>query len=193
MDHARRHAAGLLAALLPVPVLVTAMAGAEPQVTKAEPIQQSASGAAIVPMPLLVEAVSGWVAADLGLPMPDTPPSIVFVDPEAMAAVRRDQQGWDGGRAQSTGGPVAFYNLRTGAIHLPADWTGASPVELSILVHEIVHHFQATSGQRFACPAEREGDAFDSQERWLARFGETLEGAFGIEPLARLVLTRCMF
>jgi hypothetical protein len=191
MNRVRRRKSGRLTLLLSVPVLISTVALAEPHLERGDLPNPAAE--AVVPMPLLVEALSGWVAADLGLPLPQTPPVVAYVDAADMKAVRSDQQGRDGGAAEAGAGLVAFYNLRTGTIHLPADWTGGSAGELSILVHELVHHFQRESGQSFACPAEREADAFGSQERWLARFGETLEEAFGIEPLARLVMTRCMF
>jgi hypothetical protein len=62
-----------------------------------------------------------------------------------------------------------------------------------MLVHEMVHHFQAAAGQRFACPAEREKAAFAVQERWLARSGQTLESAFRIDRMYLLVATTCTY
>ena len=55
------------------------------------------------------------------------------------------------------------------------------PAELSVLVHEMVHHLQAASDMRFACPAEREVLAYRAQGAWLGLFGESLESAFGID------------
>ena len=72
-------------------------------------------------------------------------------------------------------------------------WTGGTPTELSILVHELVHHLKNVSRQRFACPAAREKQAYATQARWLGMFGEDLESAFGINDLALLVTTSCMF
>jgi hypothetical protein len=86
---------------------------------------------------------------------------------------------------------LAFYDARHGVIHLPAGWTGATPAEQSILVHEMVHHFQAKTGQRFACPEEREKAAFAAQARWLERSGLTLEGAFRINRMFRVMVTNC--
>jgi hypothetical protein len=57
-----------------------------------------------------------------------------------------------------------------------------------VLVHELVHHLQETSGRLPAYPAERERDACALQERWLRRFGGSLERDFGITPM--LVLAR---
>ena len=62
---------------------------------------------------------------------------------------------------------------------------------VSVLVHELVHHLQEASGQRPACPAERERDAYALQERWLRRFGGSLERDFGIAPIFVLVAGVC--
>jgi hypothetical protein len=69
---------------------------------------------------------------------------------------------------------VAFYDTPGHAIHLPSGWSGATPGELSVLVHELVNHAQAEAGRRIACPAERERQAYDAQARGLALFGSDL-------------------
>ncbi len=63
--------------------------------------------------------------------------------------------------------------------------------EASVLVHELVHHMQALSGRRFACPAAAEKEAYEVQEAWLAQSGESLESAFGIDRMTRFILTNC--
>jgi hypothetical protein len=60
-----------------------------------------------------------------------------------------------------------------------------------VLIHEMVHHAQAEAGRRFACPAERERQAYDAQARWLAIFGSDISREFGIEKLFLLVATTC--
>jgi hypothetical protein len=79
-----------------------------------------------------------------------------------------------------------------GRIHLAAGWTGQTPEEVSLLVHEMVHHFQSRGGARFACRAEREREAYAVQDRWLGLFGSSLATSFGLEPLFLLVATTCM-
>jgi hypothetical protein len=88
---------------------------------------------------------------------------------------------------------VALYHDASETIYLPESWSGRTPAELSILVHELVHHAQNLAGQRFACPEEREKLAFEAQQRWLRPFGETLQSAYGIDPLTLLVRTSCFF
>lgn len=88
---------------------------------------------------------------------------------------------------------VAIYDVSTRTIHLPPDWTGATPAELSILVHEMVHHMQAAAGLRFACPAARERQAYAAQERWLDLFDQTLEETFQTNRLFVKLATTCSF
>jgi len=144
----------------------------------------------------LVAAVTGWAAADMGLPVPVELPRLVFVEPTAMLAELNAQRRGQEDGFDASASPVealAFYNSRTRTLSLPAGWTGGSPAELSILVHELVHHLQTLFHQGFACPADREKQAYATQERWLGMFGEDLESAFGIDRLTLLVTTSCMF
>jgi hypothetical protein len=132
----------------------------------------------------LVAAVAAFVAVTLGVPLPALP-EIAYATPERIHELRH-------GTAEPAAlDVVAIYDDEARTIRLPEGWTGGSPAEMSVLVHEMVHHAQNLSGRRFACPGEREAEAYMIQERWLALFGETLEGAFGIDPMTRLVLTRC--
>jgi hypothetical protein len=59
-----------------------------------------------------------------------------------------------------------------GVIVLDSDsFTTADPVELSYLVHELVHHAQFLSGAQVACAAEREAQAYRLQDQWLVEQG----------------------
>jgi hypothetical protein len=83
--------------------------------------------------------------------------------------------------------------LKTQTIYLPQGWTGATPAERSVLVHEMVHHMQQQAGLKFDCPQERERLAYQAQQRWLGEAGLTLASEFGIDPFTILVRTSCMF
>lgn len=50
---------------------------------------------------------------------------------------------------------------------------------------------QAQASQRFACPVERDRQAYDAQRRWLALLGSDLSREFGIDRLSLLVATTC--
>jgi len=60
---------------------------------------------------------------------------------------------------------VAVYNDDAQTIYLAKGWTGATPAELSILVHEMVHHLQHVAGMRFACAEAREKLAYEAQQK----------------------------
>ena len=140
-----------------------------------------------LPIADLTAAVAAWVADELGAPAPAALPRIEFADAERM---RRLRYGAEGGAAPTLS-VVALYDDAAGTIFLPQGWTGSTPAEMSILVHEMVHHLQNTSGRVFDCPGAREAEAFDLQERWLALAGQTLTEAFEMNRLALFVLTRC--
>ncbi|HUG61279.1 MAG TPA: DUF6647 family protein, partial [Methylomirabilota bacterium] len=75
----------------------------------------------------------------------------------------------------------------------PEGWTGTSPAEVSVLVHELVHHLQNVGGVAYDCPEAREKPAYQAQARWLELFGGSLEEAFQVDPMTILVRTNCMF
>jgi len=88
---------------------------------------------------------------------------------------------------------VAVYSYATQTIYLPEGWTGTSPAELSVLVHELVHHVQNVAGLKYACAQEREKLAYEAQERWLGLFGHSLERDFELDGFSLLVKTRCFY
>lgn len=140
-----------------------------------------------VPIEALVLAVAAWTSGQTGLPLPGHMPGIAFTDANGMADRVL-------GTARSAGEHaeiVAFYDTGRGVIHLREDWSGGTPAEISVLVHEMVHHLQASSGAVGACPAEVEKTAYDTQEAWLAVFGSDLQSAVGIDPLYRILAALC--
>jgi len=88
---------------------------------------------------------------------------------------------------------VAVYIDVMETIFLPEGWTGNTPAELSVLVHEMVHHLQNLARQRFECPQAREALAYAAQERWLGLFGRNLLEDFEIDRTTLLISTRCSF
>lgn len=71
-------------------------------------------------------------------------------------------------------------------------WTGKSPADVSVLVHEMVHHVQNVAGLKYACPEEREKPAYDAQNQWLALFGRKVTEEFELDPMTLLVRTNCL-
>lgn len=155
-------------------------------------------------MQALIMAIMLWISADLGLPSIAQLPGVEFVPRAEIAerrlsritAVRPDRTAADRRRSTLFGASHdvhAFYDDGTKTIVLPEDWMTESPVDVSILVHELVHHMQNLGGIKYECAAAREKLAYRAQSRWLELFGKTLEGEFEIDPMTVLVRTNCMF
>jgi hypothetical protein len=143
-----------------------------------------------VPLETLAAALTVWAADALGVPPPASPPAIAFTDRRRMARMLRPDAA-PASAAAAADDVEALYDPAARVVHLPPDWRGASAAEVSVLVHELVHHLQTVSGQRFACPQERERDAYALQARWLERFGGSLERDLDLAPIYVLVASHC--
>lgn len=139
----------------------------------------------------LLEALAIWVGAKLRQPVPAALPRLVFKPNSQVAALRLKQYASE--LVQQRGRPsiISIYDAREKIIYLEEAWSGATAADLSVLVHELVHHFQEAQQTKFECDAAREAKAFELQEKWLRLFGESLEEAFQIDPFTLLVRTSC--
>jgi hypothetical protein len=148
-------------------------------------------------MNALLTAVALWLAANFDLPATSEHPHVEFVPPATISALR--YQDIPGGQPSSPAEKasqrdvVAVYDDATSTIYLPEGWSGSTPAELSVLVHELVHHLQNRGQLKFECPRQREKLAYEAQERWLKLFGRDLERDFEIDPFTRLAITSCYF
>lgn len=149
-------------------------------------IAGSATGATPRDAPSLLGTVMLWLVTNFDLAASAEPPALVTVPDAELVAMR-----YGIGTAVRSSEVVAVYDDPGRTIYLSDSWTGSTPAELSVLVHEMVHHLQSVSDVRFACPAEREVIAYRAQEAWLGLFGESLESAFGIDAATLLVGTVC--
>lgn len=136
--------------------------------------------------PPLLDTVMLWLVANYDLAAAAQVPALVGV-PDAELIAKR----YGPAATVRPGEVVAIYDDDGRTIYLSESWTGGTPAELSVLVHEMVHHLQSTADMRFACPAEREVLAYRAQDAWLGLFGESLESAFGIDAATLLVSTVC--
>jgi len=146
-------------------------------------------------------AMETWVSRQLDLPAIHEHPTIGFASPAKIASLRFTGLLSDPGaqlapndRASSAQqDTIAIYYDAARTIYLPEGWTGGTPAELSVLVHEVVHHFQNVLSLKYECPQEREKLAYIAQDRWLALFGHSLEGDFHMDAFSLLVKTRCFW
>ena len=145
----------------------------------------------IEPGTRLQDALAIWVGAKLGLPVPDTLPRVAFAPVGRMATLRFKQSASELIRQQDPSNIVSVYDSNEQVIYLPDSWSGATAADLSVLVHELVHHFQELHRTRFECDAQREAKAFELQENWLRIFGTSLEEEFQLDPFTLLIRTSC--
>ncbi len=138
-------------------------------------------------MKILLTVIMTWLSANFDLPARAGLPDVSFVTQQEMVEMRQDAAG-----SANALGLVAVYDDGTGTVLLPVGWNGASPAEISILVHELVHHLQNVAGLKYACSAAREELAYAAQDKWLGLFGQSLLEAFGIDRLTLKVRTACM-
>jgi hypothetical protein len=152
-------------------------------------------------MDALLIAIVVWLSANYDLPAIFDLPRIERAPSTEMAALRNrglpaSHRGGSAIQDQESSyekmrDVVAVYNDRTRTIYLSDKWSGRTPSELSILVHEMVHHLQNATGIKYECPAEREKLAYEAQDKWLSQFGRNLESEFQINGLALLISTSC--
>lgn len=145
----------------------------------------------------LLTAIVLWLSTNFGLPAIYEHPTVEFVPTARIIALRYGEtanaqfekaiESPKPGERQA----VSVYDDATRTIFLPEGWTGYTAGELSILVHETVHHLQNLGGLSFECPREREQLAYRAQEQWLGLFGSDLAREFEIDPFTLLVSTRC--
>jgi hypothetical protein len=155
-------------------------------------------------MQALLTVIVTWLSINFGLPAVYEYPRVELASPAQMAAVRYsrlaavrpDRVAAERGQlapAEVGENVFAIYDDATRTIYLHQNWTGATPADSSLLVHEMVHHLQNIAGTKFACAGEREKDAYRAQRTWLELFGRTLEHEFELDPMTILVRTDCRF
>ena len=146
----------------------------------------------------LFDEVIAWISANFDLPAKSDPPQIRFATQTEMMRIRiADRMRWHGffqeePAAENERNVVAIYDTSSRTIYLPENWRGESPADQSILVHEMVHHLQNLAGVKFECPAAREKTAYLAQDKWLARFGKSLENDFDVDMFTVVTSSACM-
>lgn len=145
-------------------------------------------------METLLTGIVTWLSIGFGLPATYAHPRVELVAPEKMNAIqiRARMPAHAQGRSAAQRNVVALYDDESRTLYLPEGWTGKTPAEVSILVHEMVHHLQNLGGLKFDCPQARERLAYAAQDQWLARSGQNLMDEFELDALTVLLRTKCM-
>ena len=146
----------------------------------------------------LLAAIETWLSIEFDLPVAGHHPRIELVPPAEIAALRYGRRFPNAGTDRVSSGHsasdvVAVYSDSARTIYLAEEWTGGTPAELSVLVHEMVHHLQSVAGLKYECPQAREKLAYQAQERWLALFGRDLAQDFELDGFSLLAKTKCFY
>ena len=154
-------------------------------------------------METLLTAIVTWLSMSFGLPADYDHPRVELVSPATMNAVQFRGRVPLRSPGVSRAGPQpehqasqrdveALYDDDSRTIYLPERWTGKTPAEISVLVHEMVHHLQNVAGLKYDCPEAREKLAYAAQDQWLAGSGRNLIDEFELDALTVLLRTKCM-
>jgi hypothetical protein len=155
-------------------------------------------------MEALLTTIVLWISANFDLPAEYDHPKIEIVQTTEIAALRYrafapEKQPEILALGRNTTAPdrstdvVAVYDGTRKTIFLPMGWTGGTPSELSVLVHEVVHHLQSAANFTYECPAAREELAYAAQEKWLGLFGRSLSSEFDIDAFTLKIKTVCAY
>ena len=160
--------------------------------------RRDATPRAMQPPQALLRAIVTWLANNFDLPKHHAYPAIRF-EPARKIAVFR-YTGVVSDRPEDTAmvppgqrETVASYDPLTGTIILPEGWTGNTPADLSMLVHEMVHHLQHAARMKYECVPASEELAYAAQDKWLGLFGHDLATDFGLDGFTLLVTIRCIY
>jgi hypothetical protein len=152
--------------------------------------------------PASLDEIAKWLSVNFELPYSRESPRLERVSQLRLHQLR--SRAFSPLQSQAIGGEhstpppqaqrevVALYDDANRTIYLPESWTGASIVEQSVLVHEMVHHLQNLAGLKFACAGEREKPAYLAQDQWLRSYGRELEKEFDVDLFTVLALSACM-
>jgi hypothetical protein len=188
---------------IPLQAEVAALAGSETKFADHGLLMSAVHAEADLPAiaPAALKEIVTWLSQNFGLPASNQMPKIEFMAPAGIAALYfRGLSGEQrtmaiNSRAMPDGGSeiIAVYESALETIYLPEGWRGTTPAEMSLLVHELVHHLQNRAQLKFACPQEREKIAYAAQARWLERFDRSFFSEFETDPMTLLVRTNCGF
>lgn len=153
-------------------------------------------------MQTLLTTIVTWLSISMALPAIYDPPRVEWVPPAEMDTAHLGTHA-SGQLPDSTAEiPIsrrnpavaveALYDDASRTLYLSESWRGVTPAEVSVLVHEMVHHLQNLAGLKYECPQARGKAAYEAQDKWLALFGSSLMDEFKLDRMTLLVRTKCM-
>lgn len=114
----------------------------------------------------LVDRLDTWLDLHVEFPRRDPPPGIRWISPQAAAKI-------SGAPHRGYGPTRALYDPEAAMVYLVEPWSAADPQDVSVLLHELVHHRQV--GRPYACRGAQELPAYRAQAAWLTERGLELD------------------
>lgn len=138
-------------------------------------------------MEKLMLGLMAFAAAHTGLPMADELPDVVQKPPERLWGIFMPDAEYDPeGRSVS-----GLYDHRSGTIYLPDQWAADDVRDVSILLHELVHHLQHEAGVTYQCRGAMEAPAYAAQFAFIEAAGKDPFELLEMNGLFLLMVTTC--
>lgn len=117
-------------------------------------------------LPDLIAQLESWLDVHTDLPRRTAPPRVQLTDHATAYGMAHDHAHSASAEPNLRG----LYDPEAETIWLVRPWDARNPFDVSTLLHELVHHRQATAGHWY-CPAAQELPAYRIQQRWLNALG----------------------
>ena len=112
----------------------------------------------------LVENLDDWIDVHSEYARHPDAPEIQWINRAQAARLQTTAQT---AKLETTRG---LYDPEAGTIYLVRPWDRRKPYDVSVLLHELIHHRQTKTGHWY-CPGAQEQDAYKLQDAWLAQLG----------------------
>lgn len=112
----------------------------------------------------LVSHLEDWLDMHTDLQRRETAPVIKWTIQANVASITGSK------RAAYVQTVRGLYDAERATIWLVRPWSARDPHDVSVLLHELVHHRQAGDGHWY-CPGAQELPAYRTQQAWLAELG----------------------
>jgi hypothetical protein len=115
-------------------------------------------------MQALVTHMEAWLDTHTDLPRREAPPRIQLTSHAHASGIAHSHQ--------TSASPTlrGLYDPEAETVWLVQPWDARNPYDVSVLLHELVHHRQAAAGHWY-CPGAQELPAYRIQQAWLNDLG----------------------
>lgn len=148
-----------------------------------------------------------WINAMTGLPIPSSPPEIVYTEAREMKYMLYGCNSKTHPRAsqickelKETGeitndntSTIGLYDHDEKVVHLnPIIRTYDKPTRDSVIIHELVHHMQFSANIPYQCFGQLEETAYDIQNKYIQKEGKKdIFTELNISPLYLFIIFSC--